>query len=864
MNTLLAGPHGGDWRRLAECCGRSPEEILDFSVNVRPEGAPDWLRGALLGALDGLARYPQPHAQDACEAAATHHGIAAGCVVFGNGCNELIHSLPFVTQAREALIVLPAFSEYEQACAKAGMEVHCWETRPETGFAPDWEELERAAPSGGLVFLGSPGNPSGAPVDRGALLVAAEARPDVLWVVDESFADYAGGDCSVATEAAARPNLVVLRSLTKFYGLAGVRAGYAVAHARLGALWREWLPAWSVNTLAVAAARAVFADRTGFASEERVRNASRRERLAEALRRVPGVEVFASAANYLLLKIPGAPENLQEICLRRHGIALRDCANYRSLETGGWYRVAVRTGADNARLCRALADCLGEVSAVPGAPAVLQARRIPALMLQGTSSDAGKSVLASAFCRILRQDGYDVAPFKAQNMALNSGVTPLGDEMGRAQIVQAAACRLDPDARMNPVLLKPHSDTGAQLVVLGHPQGNRRARDFMSTKRDLWPVVCNAYDSLAAEHEVMVLEGAGSPGEINLKAADIVNMNMARYARASVLLVGDIDRGGVYASFLGTWLTMEAWEKGLLAGFLVNRFRGDASLLLPAHDYVRRMTGVPVLGVVPMLGGLQLPEEDRASFAWEAVSTWPEEERLDVAVVMPGHVSNYTDFAPLAAEPDVRLRPVRSADEWGAPDLVILPGSKNVARDLANLRAAGLADAVLGHAQAGKWVLGVCGGLQMLGRTMLDPSHVEGQQDVSPMLGLLDLETRLDTEKTLARIAGARTPLGVPTGGFEIHHGVTRAGDGCEALFFRPDGTPCGYGRERIWATYLHGLFDDDAFRRAFLDRVRSDSGLAPAGRLLARYDLEAQLDRLADCVREAVDVPAVYRSMGL
>lgn len=287
-------------------------------------------------------------------------------------------------------------------------------------------------------------------------------------------------------------------------------------------------------------------------------------------------------------------------------------------------------------------------------------------------------------------------------------------------------------------------------------------------------------------------------------------------------------------------------------------------MLEPAHDYVRRMTGVPVLGVVPMLSGLQLPEEDRASFAWEAVSPYLEEDRLDIAVVMPGHVSNYTDFAPLAAEPDVRLRPVRAAAEWGEPDLVILPGSKNVARDFMKLRHEGLADAVLAHARAGKWVLGVCGGLQMLGRVLLDPRHVETERERCPMLGLLDLETRLDTEKTLARVANARTPLGVPTGGFEIHHGITRAGEGCEALFFRPDGSVCGYGRGRIWATYLHGLFDDDSFRRAFIDRVRGDSGLAPAGRVLARYDLEAQLDRLADGVRAAVDMPAIYRSMGL
>ncbi len=861
MKTLRTGPHGGDWRKLALESGRPEEEIVDFSVNVRPEGPPEFLRGALLSALDDAARYPSPQSREACEAAAAHHGIPAGHFVFGNGCNQLIHELPRFLEASSALVLLPAFGEYAPAWERAGREVRFFMAGEERGFLPDWGELAAAAPAGGAVLLASPGNPSGVLLPKDAVLEAARLRRDVWWIVDEAFVDYAGEEYSLVRETAREPNLIVLRSLTKFYGIAGIRAGYAAAPADVAERWRDRLPPWSMNALASAAACAAFADQTGFADEERRRNAVRRAHLISLLKALPGVRVYPSAANYALLRIPSAPEEFALRCLRREGIALRDCSNYAGLESGGWYRVAVRGEADHERLAEGLARCL-RAEAAPGIPAVVR-KRVPALMLQGTSSDAGKSVLASAFCRILRQDGYDVAPFKAQNMALNSGVTPFGDEMGRAQIVQAAACRLDPDARMNPVLLKPHSDMGAQVVVLGHPQGCRDARDFMRSKRELWPVVCEAFDSLASEHEVMVLEGAGSPGEINLKAADIVNMNMARHAGASVLLVGDIDRGGVYASFLGTWLTMDAAEKKLLRGYLVNRFRGDASLLQPAHASMLSMTGIPVLGVVPMLSGLQLPEEDRASFAWEAVRD-KAADSLDVAVVMPGHVSNYTDFAPLAAEPDVRLRQVRSAEEWGNPDLAILPGSKNVAGDFETLRARGLLEAVENHARQGKWTLGVCGGLQMLGRTLFDPQHIETEQGAAPMLGLLDLETTLEGDKTLAQVRGARTPLNVATSGYEIHHGATRAGDGCEALFFRPDGSPCGYGRGRVWATYLHGVFDDDVFRRAFIDRVRVDAGLAPAGRILYRYDLEGQLDRLAESVRAAVDMKAVYRSMGL
>ncbi len=499
-------------------------------------------------------------------------------------------------------------------------------------------------------------------------------------------------------------------------------------------------------------------------------------------------------------------------------------------------------------------------------------RHTPALMLQGTSSNAGKSILAAAYCRIFRQDGYNVAPFKAQNMSLNSGVTATGDEMGRAQIVQAQAAFVDPDARMNPILLKPHSDTGSQVVVLGQPIGHMGVIDYFKKKNELWKTVTEAYDSLAAGHDVMVLEGAGSPGEVNLKAHDVVNMRMAEHARASVLLVGDIDRGGVYASFLGTWMTFTDAERRLLTGYIVNRFRGDASLLGPAHEYMLDHTGTPVLGTIPYIRDLNIPEEDMAGFSWGHTGCGEKKEgALDIAVVMLRHVSNYTDFAPLAAEPDVSLRPVRRVEEWGDPDVVMLPGSKSVVPDLDDLRRSGLAEKILGHAERGKWIFGICGGLQILGRAILDPYGIESAAPEVPGLGLMDLRSTFAADKTLVRVARAETPLGVPSGGYEIHHGLTKHGPSALPLFLRADraypseeARICGYVSGRRWATYLHGVFDDDAFRRAWLDHVRADVGLAPQGRRLAAYDLEKALDRLADIVREHSDMETIYQSMGL
>lgn len=878
---MKADAHGGNRHAMSRTAGRDAASLLDFSVNVRPEGMPDFLRAALLRNEAALSAYPSPQAEEAREAAARRYGLPASRFVFGNGSNELIHALARALVRRgmhTACVVEPAFSEYALACGRAGMRIlrlRDQEAIPLPGGSavPPLAEALAAVPQGSPIFLANPGNPSGLFRAPETLRRLMARRPDLLWVLDEAFVEYAGPEPEVSLLSDLPKQAVVLRSLTKFHALPGLRLGFLAAPATLAAAVQAELPVWNVNGLALAAAVAVLEDASDFAESTRTTNAQRRDHLAAALAALPGVEVFPSAANYVLFRCAQAPADLNDRLLRRYGMAVRDCSNYDGMEDGGWFRAAVRFPHEHERLAAALADILSKAQGRP-APARPAARpRVPALMLQGTSSNAGKSVLAAAFCRIFRQDGYDVAPFKAQNMSLNSGVTAAGDEMGRAQILQAQAARLDPEARMNPILLKPHSDTGSQVVLLGQPVGHFGVRDYYRRKDDLWRQVAAAYDSLAAEHEIMVLEGAGSPGEINLKQHDLVNMRMARHADASVLLVGDIDRGGVYASFLGTWLTFTLGERRLLHGYLVNRFRGDASLLAPAHDYLREHTGVPVLGVVPYVRDLNLPEEDMAGFCWsDAAPAGPIPPGvLDIAVVMLPHVSNFTDFAPLDMEPDVRLRPVRRVEEWGDPHVVMLPGSKSVVPDLAELRRNGLAERIQAHAAQRKWLFGICGGLQIMGRSILDPAGVESASPEVPGLGIMELHSTFAADKTLIRVERAESPLGVPTGGYEIHHGLTRHGPSARPLFLRcgPDGRPaadavCGYVSGRNWATYLHGVFDDDAFRRAWLDHVRADVGLAPQGRQLAAYDLEKALDRLADVVREHVDLSAIYRNMGL
>ena len=370
-------------------------------------------------------------------------------------------------------------------------------------------------------------------------------------------------------------------------------------------------------------------------------------------------------------------------------------------------------------------------------------------MVQGTSSGAGKSLLAAALCRIFRQDGYSVAPFKSQNMALNSFITDEGLEMGRAQVVQAQAAGIAPSVRMNPILLKPSSDTGSQVIVNGEVLGDMSAAEYFKRKRELVPKVVEAYESLAAQYDVIVLEGAGSPAEINLKAEDIVNMGMARLAKAPVLLAGDIDRGGVFASLAGTVMLLEPDERAMVRGLVINKFRGDREILRPGLDQIADITGVPVVGVVPWLD-VDIDDEDSLS---ERLTGRGGPALVDIAVVRLPRIANFTDFAPLERIPGVSVRYAASPAALGNPDLVILPGSKNTMEDLLWLRQNGLEAAVKKHAAAGGAVLGICGGYQMLGERLADPDGVEHGGTLCG-LGLLPVRTVFAKEKTRTRVTG--------------------------------------------------------------------------------------------------------------
>ncbi|HFQ90129.1 MAG TPA: cobyric acid synthase [Desulfobulbus sp.] len=852
--------HGGNIRQLAARCGCRPGDILDFSANINPLGPPECLRGVISRAVHDLVHYPDPDCSLLVRSLAARHRLDPDEILAGNGTSELLFAAVRALPGTRAVLPVPSYVDYQTACSRAGLDVQPLYLRPEKDFVLQVPELEETLRDGDLVILGQPNNPTGRLVDREALLALCRRQPGVTFLVDEAFAGFVPGYAGLACRA---DNLVVLCSLTKLYGFPGLRLGFLAARATLCDRVRRQLAPWSVNSLAQAVGIHCLDD-PDYLDATRQLVDEERAALADMLGSIGEVRVVPSAANFLLLHLQArvkAPE-LAERLLLEHRIAIRSCEDYLGLDDR-WLRVAVRNGRDNRRLAEAMAAVLR-----PGERKVRRSARTatPALMLLGTGSDVGKSVLVAGLCRVLLQDGVRVAPFKAQNMSLNSYVTRDGGEMGRAQVVQAQACRLDPDVRMNPVLLKPSSDVGSQIIVCGRPVGNMKVIDYVRYKETAWQEVCRAYDSLAAEFDVVILEGAGSPGEVNLKSHDIVNMRMARHAGAPSLLVGDIDRGGVYASFIGHWEVMAHWEQDLLAGFVVNRFRGDASLLADAHDYLRRRTGLPTLGVVPFLQDLGLPQEDSVSFkAGLYESRRPGIPHVDIACIDLPHISNFTDIEPFLDEPDVHVRIVRTARDLGRPDAIILPGSKNVLADLAALRQQGLDDAIIALAGQGCEIVGICGGFQMLGHTLADPLGLEGTAgSLDRGLGILDMVTELAADKTLVRRSGIHLPSGCPVHGYEIHHGVSR-GRGGELIRFS-DGATCGL-EERgglVWGSYLHGIFDADTFRRWFIDRLRQRKGLEKYRGRGAVYDLEPALDRLADVLRHSLDMDAIRHLLHL
>ncbi|WP_277058967.1 cobyric acid synthase [Trichlorobacter lovleyi] len=851
--------HGGNLRALSQAAGLPQGELLDFSANINPLGPPDWLRPLIESRISDLIHYPDPDATELVEALAALHRIPADQILVGNGATELLHLLPRALGCSSLLLPVPSYADYEEPARLSGLSIEQLPLSPDTGFVLDPTCLVPFLKPGQLVLLGQPNNPTGRTFDAASLRRIAAEHPATLFVVDESFIGFT--DASQSLQQNRPENILILTSLTKLYAIPGLRLGYLTGAAGHIRQLKNYLPNWTVNSLAQAVGVQAVQD-TEYLQHSRSFVTGQRASLAALLSSLSGLTIYPAEANFLLLRLDHptlAAQQLADLALQQ-GIALRVCGNFSGLD-GRYFRLAVRTEPEQQRLYTVMQSILA-----PSRPRIVK-RQTPAIMFQGTGSNVGKSILTAALCRILKQDGHDVAPFKAQNMSLNSFVTRQGGEMGRAQVLQAQACRLDPDVRMNPVLLKPNSETGSQVILCGKVVGTTHFKDYAEQRAEIFKTVRRCYDELSAEHQIMVLEGAGSPAEVNLKANDIVNMNMARYAKAPVLLVGDIDRGGVFASFVGTMEVLNEAERAMVAGFVINRFRGDASLLGDALAYTRFHTNKPVLGTVPYLHNLGLPEEDSVSFKQGLLAVGAKDTQLlDIAVLDLPHISNFTDLDPLGLEPDVGLRIVRSVTELGQPDALILPGSKNTLADLVWLQQTGLAASIRELAQAGQAeIIGICGGFQLLGQRISDPHAIESGAGEQQGLGLLPISTVMAEEKTTLQTRCCHLPSGCLLSGYEIHHGITTA-EGIEALITGQDGRLLGAGSANalIWGSYLHGLFDADPFRRWLLDRLRQRKGWQSDGIIRTSYDLEPALDRLADTVRNSLDMREIYRLLRL
>jgi adenosylcobyric acid synthase len=492
------------------------------------------------------------------------------------------------------------------------------------------------------------------------------------------------------------------------------------------------------------------------------------------------------------------------------------------------------------------------------------------LMIQGTASSVGKSIIVAGLCRIFHQDGFKVAPFKAQNMALNSFVTKEGGEIGRAQAVQAEAAGIEPSAYMNPVLLKPEADASSQVIVLGKVVKSLEASQYYKHTLNLLKVIEDSLNRLRSTYDIVVIEGAGSPAEINLKKREIVNMRVAKMANAPVLLVGDIDRGGVFASIIGTLELLTKQERDLIKGFIINKFRGDLKLLKPGLDLLEKRTGKPVLGVIPYFRDIAIAQEDSVYLDERQAST--ANGTVDVAVIRLPHISNYDDFDPLE-EQDCTVRYITRASELGNPDLLILPGTKSTIADLIYLQQKGLAQAIIHQARSGIPVIGICGGYQMLGKSIHDPDKVESKHNSIAGLGLLNSMTIFNHGKTTTQVkAQVAADVGLLKGlkgikvtGYEIHMGQTRS-QKCQPAF-RILETPQGKADYfdgavssdgLIFGSYIHGLFHNASFTHHLLNRLRQLRGLpiisAPSTNKQEIYD------KLAGIIRQNLDMPQIYK----
>lgn len=908
LKQIIEAPHGGNPRQVEERLGLPQFSILDFSSNISPFGMPEPIRLASIHSLVDAELYPDSDSGALVERLATALSLPPAWIVPGNGAADLIHrvmsALYFSQPEGRRTIILPepTFSEYHTAAVVAGLSVLPYALKREKQFAIQEDLLDLIDDQVCAVMVCQPNNPTGGLCDPELLdeLVNRCARANTYLLVDECFLDLLSKPLfqrySLQDRLRECRQLIILRSFTKTWGMPGIRLGYALlSDPDLTTELKKRMPPWSVSSQAQRAGIAALESGDHL---ERIRGwlTPEREWLAKELRSRGMLDVDGSV-NYLFFNCPNEHYLREKMLLTFTPVLIRGCANFRGL-TNEDYRVAVRFRHENLALLRALDEALAicpvnfdpvgrnlssaaELQAVrstaPDSPSGEWRNKGKALMVVGTTSNAGKSFVVAALCRLFRRLGYKTAPFKAQNMASNSAITDTGAEIGRAQAMQAEAAGIQPTADMNPILLKPSSDTGSQVIVNGQFWRDMTAQEYYQNKKDLWSIVLSAFKRLQADHDLIIVEGAGSPAEINLRDNDFVNLGLAERLGIPCLLVGDIDRGGVFASLYGTTQLVSAQERSLIQGLVINKFRGDKRLLDSGLRQIEGLTGIPVAGVLPM-ADITLDDEDSLSDQLQSKGGAATGDMVDIAVIRFPRIMNFTDFSPFTYHENINLRYVGRVAELGKPNIIILPGTRNVLSDLGWMRENGLEDAVVELHKKGVKVIGIAGGCRMLARTLSDPTGARLKRDESLHgMNLLACDMELQPlnvgKPVTAKLCDAKEFTDIDAdicfSGYPTRMGmIKKETDQLRPLFQLSNGESDGlYDREKgCFATGLHGCFDAPGAVENWLRLL----GLKQAalvvkeeGKDLSEHK-EIQYEKLADLMESHMDLSLLSAITGL